>query len=290
MFDALAGMAAARAVLDACRDAGFDPLETARDGGAIFGNAVAQPLLCAHQLAGWAVLRDDLSEPALFAGYSVGELAAYGCAGALAAGELIGLARARAAAMDACAAPPSGLLALRGLPGAEVEALCRRHGTAIAIVNGTAHVVVGGPVSALDALERDPALHRGGVDARRLPVALAAHTPMMALAVAPFGAALGRSTLGGPPIPVLAGIDARPIRERTAAIETLARQLAAPVRWSDCLDVAYERGCRVFLELGSRDALSRMVRERFDDVAARSLGDFSLPAAAADWTRRALAT
>jgi [acyl-carrier-protein] S-malonyltransferase len=288
MFEALAGIAPARAVLDACRDAGFDPLEAARDGAAMFGNAIAQPLLCAHQLAGWGALRNDLPEPALFAGYSVGELAAYGCAGALAAGDLIALARARAAAMDACATPPSGLLALRGLPGAEVEALCHRHGAAIAIVNGDAHVIIGGPVRALDALERDPALHRGGVDALRLPVALAAHTPLMALAVGPFATALERSALGDPPVPVLAGIDARPIRGRTAAIEVLARQLAAPVRWSDCLDVAYERGCRVFLELGSRDALSKVVRERFDDVAARSLADFSHPARAADWTRRAL--
>jgi [acyl-carrier-protein] S-malonyltransferase len=45
-------------------------------------NVVAQPLVCAWQLAVWAEIAARLPQPSAFAGYSVGELAAYGCAGA----------------------------------------------------------------------------------------------------------------------------------------------------------------------------------------------------------------
>src|SRR5689334_350779 len=49
----------------------------------LFTNATAQPLICAVELATWAALSTQLPSPRVFAGYSVGELAAYGCAGAL---------------------------------------------------------------------------------------------------------------------------------------------------------------------------------------------------------------
>ena len=78
-------------------------------------NAVAQPVLCAVQLATWAALRDRLPEPCVFAGYSVGELAAHGCVGALAPAETITLAMQRAAVMDAADPEPGSLMAVRGL-------------------------------------------------------------------------------------------------------------------------------------------------------------------------------
>ena len=53
--------------------------------------------------------------PRVFAGYSVGELAAYACAGALDTGELVDLARRPSEAMDRACPEPSGLLAVRGI-------------------------------------------------------------------------------------------------------------------------------------------------------------------------------
>ena len=80
-------------------------------------NVVAQPLVCALQLATWAGLRGkNLPEPRAIAGYSVGELAAYGCAGALEPGEVIQLAERRAREMDAATPGEGGLMAVRGLP------------------------------------------------------------------------------------------------------------------------------------------------------------------------------
>src|SRR6185295_5093579 len=110
-------------------------------------------------------------------GYSVGELAAYGCAGALDAGELARLAAARALAMDAAAVRPSGLLALRGLPQDEIRRLICDRELWIAIVNGEDAFVVGGEAAALEALAH--ASQAKGADATRLNVELASHTPLL---------------------------------------------------------------------------------------------------------------
>jgi len=61
---------------------------------------------------------------------------------------------------------------------------------------------------------------------------------------------------------------------RETAIEKLALQLDHPVAWSNCLDALYERGCRVFLELGPGRSLARMTQARFDNVDARAVDDF----------------
>jgi [acyl-carrier-protein] S-malonyltransferase len=63
----------------------------------------------------------------------------------------------------------------------------------------------------------------------------------------------------------------------------LCRQITETVDWSRCLQTLYERGCRVFLELGPGAALSRMIHQRFPDAQARSLDDFRSLAAATQW-------
>src|SRR6185295_697229 len=156
-------------------------------------NAIAQPLLCLTELATWAALRGRIAAPIAFAGYSVGELASYACAGALDASELARLAQTRAALMDAANAKPSGLVALRGLPRAEVKALCAGHAAWIAIANGDDAFVVGGDSTVLDELAKQARAR--GAQITCLKVGVASHTPLLDGAVGPFRLALEQSAL-----------------------------------------------------------------------------------------------
>ena len=78
-------------------------------------------------------------------GYSIGDLAAFGCAGLFAPETVLALAAARAEAMDAAAGPGYGLAGLRGLPAARAFAMAEAHGCHPAIRNAADSVVVGGP-------------------------------------------------------------------------------------------------------------------------------------------------
>ena len=286
MFDILESDAAAQTVFDdASAAAGIDLVSIKRDPALAFANEVAQPLICAYQFALWSALAPRIARPILFAGYSVGELAAYGCAGSLAITDLLALARERADAMNAASASDDGMLALRGLARSVVEALCLAHGASIAIVNGDDHFIVGGSSSAFDALMRN-AIEKGG-SAQRLRVGVASHTPRLASASERFGIALRQVPWSDPRTPVLSGLDGSAVRDALTAIDVLARQISTTIRWVDCMDSAHERGMRTCLELGPGNALARMVRERYADVEARSVADFRSMDAAVDWVERA---
>jgi [acyl-carrier-protein] S-malonyltransferase len=288
MLELALGSPAGEAVVAAAGAAiGADLAALVRAGGPeLFRNALAQPLLCAAELATWAALRDALPAPRAVAGYSLGELAAYGCAGALGPADVVALAARRAALMDAAAPPGAGLVALRGIPVASAEALAAGAGAAMAIVNGPDHCVAGGTGDALAALEASA--HAAGATVQRLPIAVPAHTPLLAAAVEPFAAALEASALADPRVPVLAGVSGAPVRRRAEAIAALSHGLARRIEWARCLAATTEMGCRVFLELGPGDALARMAAEVVPGAEARSVAGFRSIAGAARWVERAL--
>jgi [acyl-carrier-protein] S-malonyltransferase len=264
-----------------------DPRAWLGQGAPIFDNAIAQPLICIAQLALWAALRPSLPRAAAVAGYSVGELTCYGVCDALDAGELARLARSRAVAMDRAAADgPGGLVSIRGLSRRALIRNCAGLEAYVAIANADDAFVVGGTDAALAAVT---ALCRhSGAQVTALRVGVASHTPLLGSAVEPFRTALEHSHLRAPSPAVVAGIDAALVTTRERAIATLSAQIASTVEWAQCLDVLYERGCRVFLELGPGRALCRMVRERHDDTEARSVDEFRDAAAIVAWVRRKL--
>jgi [acyl-carrier-protein] S-malonyltransferase len=275
MFDFAVAAGAGGAVLEVARRlVGEDPVELARSASPrIFENAVAQPLVCAATLASWEAVRGRLPEPGVVAGYSVGELSAWSCAGGLDPVAAVHLAQRRAAAMDAATAGPAGLLALRGLPLRRLEALIAAAGADLAIVNGPDHAVAGGSGAALESLAA-MAADAGATTVQRLPIAVAAHTGALAGAVAPFAAVLAASGLRDASVPVLAGLSGAPLRHRADGVEALSRQLACRLEWARVLAAAGELGCTVFLELGPGNALARMAGELVQGASARSIADF----------------
>jgi [acyl-carrier-protein] S-malonyltransferase len=282
MLDLIAGTPDAEDVLArAASVLGADVRTWLREPDTLLTNRFAQPLICSTQLAIWAALEARLPSPSAFAGYSVGELASYACAGALDPEELCRLASRRAESMDA-AAPSGGLLAVSGLTRSRLADLMAARQLWIAIVNGEDAFVVGGSSHDVAAL----APHAAALGAKVTPLAIgvAAHTPLMTAAVLPFRETLAQSTLRAPKVPVLAGVDGSWVTDRAGAVAKLAAQLSATIEWSHCIDALAERGCHVFLELGPGSALTHMIRRRLGDAFdARSVEDFRSLDGIATW-------
>jgi [acyl-carrier-protein] S-malonyltransferase len=259
-------------MLDAQLDA---PLESIlADPALLFANRTAQPLIVAATLAIWEALRSAVPTPALVAGYSIGELAAYGVAGSLAPHDAVTLAAARARLMDACldTTPRQALVAISGLPIRAAAAVLQQNNFFVAIETGEDSLIAGGPFDQLDELQRTIVLTGGRASV--LPVRVASHTPLMRAAVAPFAALLQQHRFADPGIPVLSGISAEPIDRAGKAIAHLSRQIAETIVWKDCMDACAEAGVSVALELGPGAALSRMLEARHPHIACRSVADF----------------
>ncbi len=209
----------------------------------------------------------------MVAGYSVGELSAYGVAGAFEAADAVRLAAIRAQLMDGAAAgTPQALVAISGVLVERARALAGADGFAIAIVTANDSCIAGGLEAGLARLEQ--AVAAAGGRSQRLPVGIASHTALMAPAVSPFADALLAAPYHQQTCAVLSGIGAEPVSDSARAVQTLSRQLSETIVWSDCMDAAAEAGMTVALELGPGAALARMLQARHPHIACRSVADF----------------
>lgn len=178
MFDLLADTPEAGPVFKVAKFVldGKDPRELVREASneELHADRVGQILCCTQAMAAWAVVGGKVPRPLVVAGYSVGELAAWGVAGLLNYEGVLDLAVQRAATTR-----QSGLVAIRGLGRAALDAICRTHDAYVAIVNGADEMLVGGTSEALAAVIQDAQAH-GAERTTIVAVAVPSHTPLLA--------------------------------------------------------------------------------------------------------------
>lgn len=251
-------------------------------------NRVGQILAAVQALAAMAALRDAMPARLIVAGYSVGEVAAWGVAGVVEAGVILDLVSRRAEAMDAASPAGDGLLFVRGLSRTLIDGLCIRFGTSVAIVNPGDAFVIGGARIALEALAGEArALNAARVV--DVPVEVASHTARLTAASVRFRADLEavpvrRLPMAG--IRLLSGIDGGAVVDARSGLDKLAVQISQTVQWDACLQACVEAGATAFLELGPGPALKEMAAGAFPEIPARCLDDFRTIEGARAWLGR----
>jgi [acyl-carrier-protein] S-malonyltransferase len=269
---------------------GRDPHDVIRGAAGMHGNRMGQVLCTLQALAGAALLGPALPDRLIIAGYSIGELAAWGVAGCFDQVKTLDLAACRAEAMDAVSSRGDGLTFVGGLSRQTVEDLCRRYGGGIAIINPGDAFLIGGSRVSRDAITAD-ALRLGASRVVDLPVEAASHTSLLTHASGRFRDELKHTKASNPRTEtrLLSSIDASPVVGLETGIDKLAAQISQTVRWSDCLQACLEAGATAFLELGPGRALADMIPAVQRDVPARSLEDFHTIEGAREWVRGAWA-
>ena len=254
---------------------------------ALFADRAGQILCCTQALALWAALGVQRPARAIMAGYSVGEVAAWGCAGALDAGTTLRLVDRRAAIMDAVAPANGGLAGIIGLAREALDAILLCHGTAIAIINDARSFVIGGLSDALDAC-CDEATASGATRAVRIRVTVPSHTKLLAGAVLPFSTALNQVAPRQPPAMyrLLSGVDGDTVQDMALACDKLSRQISTTVDWAACLESCREGGAELVLELGPGSALSHMAAPLFPEGRVRSAEEFHTISGLRSWLGR----
>jgi [acyl-carrier-protein] S-malonyltransferase len=255
-----------------------------RSGRDLHDNATAQLLCCTQALATWAVLEKRVPGPLLVAGYSVGELAAWGVAGVLDAAWVLELAKTRAACMDRATTEPSGLLAIRGMKLRDGRRLADAHGGFVAIINGPAELIIGGPDAALRGVQAEIDAV-GSCKATRLRVSVAAHTPLLQQASEDFDLVL-RARIPRVAIAagmrLLSGIDGDPVFA-IAGREKLARQISQTIDWAACIDSCRSAGVEKVIELGPGSALAGMMHTAMPQADCHSIAEFRSLAGFTAW-------
>ncbi|KAB2346557.1 type I polyketide synthase [Actinomadura rudentiformis] len=244
----------------------FTPAEDERQRAAITDTRIAQPALGIAGMAVHRLLTGLGVRPDLAGGHSYGELVALCAAGVFGEDELIALSATRADAILAAAGAMGG--GGHGDPGAMAAvtatlpdvraALAGVSGIVVANHNAPRQVVISGSTAALETALG--ALEAQGIAARRLPVACAFHSPLVAGAAATLRAELAGRDLRPPAFPVWSNTTAAPYGAEPASLRaTLAGQVAAPVRFVDQIEAMYAAGARVFVEAGPGRVITRLV-------------------------------
>jgi len=241
--------------------AAFTPGQRAAQHAAITDTRVAQPALGMADAALSDVLGSLGVRPGMTAGHSYGELVALRAAGVLDDRALLELSEARALAILAATDGTEGTMAAVTGGAEAVRSALATADREIAVVaanhNAPDQVVLSGAASAVD--EAVQHLMAAGFAAKRIPVACAFHSPLVAGAADTLLAHLQGMELATPSCPVWSNATAAPYPVTAAEIRTvLAGQVAAPVRWVEQIEAMYAAGARIFVEVGPGRTLTEL--------------------------------
>jgi [acyl-carrier-protein] S-malonyltransferase len=271
---------------------GKDPRSWVRSAehAALFENRTAQMLCVLQALCAASVFADVLPQRRCLAGYSVGEVAAWGVGGLIDGSRTLDLVAARAEAMDAANQGDEGMLFIRGLDLAAIDSLCANREAAIAIVNPGYAYVLGGRRPALAAIAAE-ALRLGATRAVAISVEVASHTYLMKAASAAFLHEMVNMRLESAPrtgVRIFSGVDGASVLDARNDAVKLAAQISHPIRWDSCLESCVEAGAVAFLELGPGRALVEMAALAYPGIPARSVDDFRSIEGVRTWLSRVI--
>jgi malonyl CoA-acyl carrier protein transacylase/NAD(P)-dependent dehydrogenase (short-subunit alcohol dehydrogenase family)/acyl carrier protein len=236
------------------------PEERAAQAAALTDTRVAQPALGIVDLAAAQLLRSFGVEGAMLGGHSYGELVALCVAGVMQPKDLLELSEARAnCILQAARGAPGSMAAVRDSAENVEKALGPdREGVVLANLNAPDQVVIAGPDADVEAA--CARLSAAGKSCRRLQVACAFHSPVVAKGAEYFAQRLQPVALCAPDRPVFANSTAAPYPADLARLrELLAGQIARPVRFTDEIEAMYAAGARVFVEAGPGSVLTNLV-------------------------------
>lgn len=234
---------------------------------ALTSTDVAQPALGAVEAGLLRLLRELGLDGDMLAGHSYGEFVALFAAGQIDFATLMSLSEARGRfIVEAAASAGSelGSMAMVQAPRARVEqAIAAIPDLLVANHNAPEQSIISGSNAGItQALE---ALQQAGINASPIPVAAAFHSPFVAPAQGLLAAAIEAAPWQGGRLPVYSNASAALHPDDPAAVkQAMAEHLVKPVEFVAQVEAMYAAGARVFIEVGPKAVLSRLVGRILD--------------------------
>ena len=213
-----------------------------------------------------AMLVQGWEKPAFVAGHSLGEFSALVAAGSITFADGLRLVQKRGQLMKAAGErQPGAMAAIVALDTAVIQDICvrvsREVGREVQVANDNCpgQIVISGDK---EALERAMTLAQeaGARKVVRLPISIAAHSPLMASATAEFARAVDETPIQAPRMPVIGNVSARPLMTSEDVRQELKAQLTAPVAWTDSIQYLVANGVDTFVEVGAGNVLLGLVK------------------------------
>ncbi|MGJ4941457.1 SDR family NAD(P)-dependent oxidoreductase [Bradyrhizobium sp. HKCCYLS1011] len=218
---------------------------------------VAQPCIVAASLASLRLLDRLGFSACVSAGHSLGEISALAWAGALTPDAALGLAIERGSIMSTLGIPGGSMLRV-ALSSHDASLLAQDTGAVVACRNGAAEVVLSGDADAITAAAAR--CRARGIDATRLSVSHAFHSPHMATASPAFAVALGNTQLNAlTDRTVVSTVSGAALTPQSDIRRSLLDQLTQPVLFDAALELLTAK-TDILVEVGPGHSLTRLAR------------------------------
>ena len=236
-----------------------------------------QPAILAVSVAAYRALEGaGAPAPAFVAGHSLGEYSALVAAGVLELSDALRTVRVRGRYMQE--AVPVGTGAMAAVIGgdlSEIERVCAAASSnevcSVANMNSPGQVVIAGNTAAVDrAIELLKDVARRVI---KLNVSAPFHCALMKPAQDRLATDLERLTFSEPKFPVVTNVDASVTTAPGELRDALFRQVSAPVRWVESMQLLIENGVDTVVEVGPGKVLSGLMRQTSRDIKSLNVED-----------------
>ncbi|MEM9955117.1 MAG: ACP S-malonyltransferase [Chloroflexota bacterium] len=230
--------------------------------------AITQPAMYVVGMAVYRALIQELPDaiPAFVAGHSLGEFTALTVAGALSYEDGLKLVQKRGELMKLAGEQhPGGMAAILALDVEAVQGIVtqasEQSGGVVVIANDNCpgQIVISGDSNAL-GVAVELAKEAGARRAIPLDVSVATHSPLMQPAKDGLLEALNLAGINDATIPVVQNVCACPVTDATTIRTNLEKQLVSSVRWTESMQLMIDSGIETFIELGSKNVLTGLLR------------------------------
>lgn len=243
----------------------FDEAALKQQKETIKDTRLAQPLLGIVDLALAQFLRSIGIVPDMLAGHSYGELPALCFAGVFEEEKLVDLSiqRAQSILNSVEGGDPGSMIAVSSTRENLQPILEKVEGCYPVNYNAPAQCVVAGTTEAINKLME--VLKQERISAKKLEVACAFHSPLLAKSKGLYQAVLENVPFNEMQIPVWSNTTAEIYPATASEIkERLTDHLVQPVRFVEQLQAMYNDGARIFIEVGPGKVLTGLTKSCLD--------------------------
>ncbi|MCM8821542.1 MAG: ACP S-malonyltransferase [Candidatus Omnitrophica bacterium] len=236
---------------------------------------ICQVCIFAVNFSCWKVFQHEFSiTPVFAAGHSLGEYAAFACAGALSRESAFALVAKRAKFMkEATEKNPGAMVAVLGKTFEEVRNALNYHNEIyISNINAPGQIVVGGRKDSIQSFIQW--CKKNLIKCVPLNVSGAFHTPLMKPAEDLFSSEIDRTHFSTCRFPVYANCNAEPVFQPEDIKRVLKEQIVSSVQWVKTIE-SISSSVDLIIELGPKKVLSSLVKKILPDVNVSSIEDIA---------------
>lgn len=218
--------------------------------------------------------------PNFVAGHSVGAFGAAAASGVITFAEALRLVTLRGELMEITCDEGYGMAVVLGLDEYRISEIVNKlfmenEPVYVSNRNSPTQVTLSGSLKGLQKVI-DYVKNHGAKSAHLLNVSTPSHCPLFNRVSEELLIELNKLELKRPKIPISSNITSRLLMQADAVKEDLAKSICHPVRWHDAVNLLFESGTQIFIEMPPGDVLTKLAQQAFSEAQTMSISKNSI--------------